>query len=126
MLVEVRKPFKAPHKIVQVGERFHAEDLTARDWIRNGLVVDCKSARTPQNKMKAPPIGERFQQLIENKTADAGKAPAVGEAQLSSVSQAAQVSQQTTVPQSETGEKRPTLRLRKPRAKRSQSTQHSE
>lgn len=111
MLVEVRKPFLAPHKMVQVGERFHAEDLIANDWIRNGLVINSKSAKTPLNKMAYAP---------QNKSAlDAGKAPAVGEDQPSSVSQAAQASQQQIAESSIAGAKRTTLRLRKPRAKQS-------
>lgn len=119
MLVEARRPFKAPHKMVQVGERFHAQDVLAKDLIHSGLVVACKAAQAPQNKMAATP---------QNKATapDAGKAPAVGVVQPSSVSPAAQASPEPTAQPSETGAKRPTLRLRKPRAKRSRSTQPSE
>lgn len=118
MLVEVRKPFKAPHKMVQVGERFHAQDLYAKDLIRNGLVAECKAAQVPHNKMAATP---------QNKAAhDVGKAPAVGVVQPSSVLPAAPASQQPTAELSNDGVKRPTLSLRKPRAKRSRSTPPSE
>lgn len=104
MLIKVVKPFNK----LQVGDVF--DDPNGRDYVLNGLAVEVKMGATPQNKMARTP---------ENK-AEAGKAPADGEAQPSSVSQAAQASPQTTATSSRDGGKRPILRLRKKRVKQSQ------
>lgn len=104
MLVRAIKPFdkKMPGTVFDTTS-FHAAEL-----IRNGMAVEHKMQKPPANKMAA---------TSQNKGApDAVKPPAAGVVQPSSVSQAAQVSPSQTSNMSATGT-RPTLRLRKPRAK---------
>lgn len=104
MLIKAVRPFQKR----QVGEVFDVEGQTARDYIRNGLAVEVKNGKTPLNKMAAKP---------ENKSIDAGKAPADGEVQQSSASQAAQALVPPTVLPSVDGVKRPILRLRAKRSR---------
>lgn len=106
MLVKAIKPFDKK----AVGQVFDATPIFANELIRNGLAVAHKMQSAPSNKA-AP--------AAQNKGADMGKAPADGEAPQSSASQAAPASLPPTASPSETGATRPTLRLRKSRAKRS-------
>lgn len=107
MLVRAIKPFDKK----QPGTVFDTTSFHASELIRNGMAVEHKMKAPPANKMAATP---------QNKgSVDAGKAPAAGVDQPSSVSQAAPVSPSPTSNTSASGA-RPTLRLRKPRAKRSQ------
>lgn len=106
MLVRAIKPFDKKHP----GTVFDTTSTHAAELIRNGLAVEHKMRTPPLNKMAATP---------QNKGApDAGKAPADGGVQPSSVLPAAQVSALPTSSTSVSGA-RPTLRLRKPRVKRS-------
>jgi hypothetical protein len=110
MLVRAIKPHKAPHKMVQAGEVFDMNPALAAELIRNGLAVEHKMKTPPANKAAPTP---------QNK-ADAGKAPAAGEDQPLSASPVAQASPLPTPTPSDDGATRPILKLRKPRAKRSQ------
>lgn len=106
MLVRAVKPFDKH----SVGHVFDATPTRASELMRSGLAVAHKMQSAPSNNA-AP--------AVQNKGADMGKAPADGEAPQSSASRAAQASQPPTASPSEPGATRPTLRLRKSRAKRS-------
>jgi hypothetical protein len=110
MLVRAIKPHKAPHKMVQAGEVFDMNVAQAAELIRNGLAVEYKMKTPPANKAAPTPLNK----------ADAGKAPAAGEDRPLSALPAAQVSPFPTLTPSADGATRTTLKLRKPRAKRSQ------
>ncbi len=106
MLVRAIKPFdkKMPGTVFDTTS-FHAAEL-----IRNGLAVEHKMRTAPVNKMAPTP---------QNKSApEAGKAPDDGAGLPSSVSPVDQASPLPTSSTSASGA-RPTLRLRKPRVKRS-------
>lgn len=106
MLVRAIKPFDKKHP----GTVFDTTSFHAAELIRNGMAVEHKMRTPPVNKTAATP---------QNKGApEAGKAPADGVELPSSVSPAALVSPLPTSSTSAAGA-RPTLRLRKPRAKRS-------
>lgn len=106
MLVRAIKPFDRK----QPGTVFDTTVPHAAELIRNGMAVEHKMQKPAANKMAQTP---------QNKGAtDAGKAPAAGVDAPSSASQAAQVST-LPMPITSASGARPTLRLRKPRAKRS-------
>lgn len=104
MLVRAIKPFdkKLPGTVFDTTS-FHAAEL-----IRNGVAVEHKMRQPPANKAAPTP---------QNKGAtDAGKAPDAGVVLPSSVSQVDPASPLPTSSTSAAGA-RPTLRLRKSRAK---------